>query len=208
LFVPKHFNDLQHYAAVALLAFPEAPGSVEESKRYHRICEAYLTTLPDAVATGKESPDLRQMVTIWPRKDIVKARSVSGSTFAAAVAECNRAVDNYDYATATAWLARVPKRAGLDRLSRGPFLIAYAPPSTIGDARAALLAFDLSYLDEANDSQRAFRIWKDEIEEDPKLWEGGWNVERWKAWTASQLDKYGTIITSAISLVPWSALRK
>lgn len=94
------------------------------------------------------------------------------------------------------------------RRPNGRYWLAYAPPSTIGKPTATLLAFDLSYLDEASESQRAFRIWKEEIEEDPKLWEGGWNIERWKAWTASQLDKYGTIITSAISLVPWTALHK
>lgn len=203
LFVPPHFEDFKRYGAVAMIAFPQVAGSAEELKRYRRICEAYLTTLPDAVVTGEDTPDSRQMVTIWPRRDITKPRSVDVATPGAAATECVRAVRNYDYAAAAAWLRDVPGRAGLNRVSPGPFLVAWAPPSAIAKPQSVVLLFDLSDFDLTSEIERAFRVWKEAIEEDPPLWEKGWNVEWWKARTAAKLDRYGKQIASALALVPW-----
>ena len=203
LFVPIGFNEFERFAAVAMIAFPQVPASAQETNRYQRICEAYLTILPDAIVMDRFDPDARQMVTIWPRKDIANPISVDVTMPTAAQAECNRAIRNYAYPVATAWLARVPKRAGLDRTRPGPFLVAWAPSSEIGNEKSALLIFDLSDFERTSAIQKAFRIWKAEIENDPKLWNKGWNITRWKAHTAAKLDRYGTQISSAIKMVPW-----
>lgn len=203
LFVPARFADFERYGAVAMIAFPQTPVSDLESNRYRRICEAYITILPDALVTAQQDRSLRQMITIWPRTDISKPLSVYVPTPAAAMAACGPAVDNYGYPSATAWLARVPQHARLKRMRRGPFLVAWAPTSAIGKPNSSLLIFDLSDFEDEAGIQRAFRIWKAEIENDPMLWGKGWSIARWKAHTAARLDNYGKQVTAAFSLVPW-----
>jgi hypothetical protein len=203
LFVPARFSDFEVYGAVAIIAFPQVPATIAESNRHRRICEAYLTTLPDAIITRKLAPDLRQMVTVWPRSDITEPVSAKVATPGATAAKCRRAVDNYDHVTAAVWLSLVPKRAGLERTGRGPFLVAWAPSSAIGNPRSAVLVFDLSDFEQISAIQKAFRIWKVEIENDPRLWHKGWNMTRWKAHTAARLDRYGKRISSALTMVPW-----
>lgn len=203
LFVPARFTDFKRYGAVAMLAFSQVPGNNAELNRYRRICEAYVTTLPDAIVTNEDAPDLRQMVTIWPRSDMTKLREVYLTAPVRVAEECIPAVRYYDYGTATAWLAHVPRRAGLNRTGRGPFLVAWAPPSAMGKAQSAVLVLDLSDFDRTDEIERAFRIWKEDIEEDPPLWDKGWNIEFWKARIAAKLDKYGKQITDAFVMVPW-----
>lgn len=203
LFVPTRFSDFEAYGAVAMIIFPQVPATSEQTNRHRRICHAYLTTLPDATMTREQVPELRQMVTLWPRRDIKKPLSLHTSTQAAVAAQCERAVKNYDFVTAAVWTALIPKQAGVNRTRRGPFLIAWAPASAIGRAKSDLLLFDLSDFEQTSAIQRAFRIWKAEIENDPTLWNRGWNMNRWKAHTAAKLDRYGKQISGAIKMVPW-----
>lgn len=204
LFTPAVIKipDLRKYASVGMIAFPRAPSSAEELIRYGIICQAYLSVLSDAIRMHQIDPKLRQMATLWPRRDITKPMSFT-ATGSRAARYCVRAVNEYSYGTAAAWMAGVPKRAGLKQGRRGPFIVAWAPPSGRTVPPSSVLVFDMTDFESRDAIQRAFGIWKSEIENDPALWRKGWSTERWKAHTAAKLDRYGKQIRDAMTLVPW-----
>jgi hypothetical protein len=194
----------QGYGAIAIVVFPRAPLDDADRDRAMRICRAYVGVLPDSAAVRAIDPNQPQMVTVWPRRDLSSYASVpSPSDEAALVALCGKAVQNYYYEAAQTWLSHVPSRAKIGSDRRGPFLIAWAPPSDLGDPRNPILVFDLSDFDEQDAIGDAFTLWKERIEADPSLWEGGWDLTRWRLFTRAGLDHYGPKIMAAIELVPF-----
>jgi hypothetical protein len=141
------------------------------------------------------------MVTIWPRKDLHAPLSVPAPTSAAqADAACAAAVDNYDYVAADGWIRSLPQDARFGALRRGPFLVAWAPPGRVGDPRAPLLRFDLSDFDQPPALDGAFRFWRERIEADPSLWQGGWSLTSWRLRLGAWADHVAPEILAGLKL--------
>lgn len=194
-----------NFGAIALLAIPASPGSDPEARsRLIRICQAYVTSLPDSVQTTRVDSDAPQMVTVWPRTDVATVLSVgSPSTSAAALAVCNPAVDRYSYPAAALWLSRLPASSRFPPGRRGPFLLAWAPRSSLGVRGAPILTMDLSNFSSSADIATAMQLWRDKVENRPDQWRSGWNLTQWQLYAAQQLDSYGAQILAAIKMIPW-----
>jgi hypothetical protein len=204
LFITADAKIPEGYGAIAIVVFPRAPLGEADRQRALLICRAYVSALPDSRAMYALDPSRRQMVTVWPRRDLLSYASVPAPTTEASLAKlCDTAVQNYYYEAAQTWLARVPTRAGIDVSKRGPFLIAWAPPNGFNDPRNPILIFDLSDFDQQDVISEAFSVWKDRIEADPQLWENGWDMTRWRLFTRASLDHYGPEILAALQLVPF-----
>jgi hypothetical protein len=204
LFISADGKIPEGYGAIAIVVFPRAPVDADDRERAQFVCRAYVGALPDSARVRALDPNRPQMVTVWPRRDLFTYASVVTPASEADLTKlCNDAVQNYYYEAAQTWLARVPTRAGLDASKRGPFLIAWAPPSGLDDPRNPILIFDLSDFDQEDVISEAFSMWKDEIEADPRLWENGWDLTRWRLYTRAGLDHYGPEILAAIQLVPF-----
>lgn len=203
LFVPPDYALPKGYGAVAVLVFIEPPQDELTRLRYIQVCESYMSVLPDADAVYRERPQLAQMVTLWPREDIAAPLSFKLKSFSQLGPACAAAVENYAYLAAGGWLAKLPRQARFGADRRGPFLIAWAPPSAVGRANVPILTFDLSDFEQSGTIRTAFRWWRQEIEENPSLWENGWDLTRWKLNTQAMADNYATRILAAVKLVPF-----
>jgi hypothetical protein len=204
LFTPPLYEIPKGYGAVAVLAFPHPPADDDERARYRAACAAYVTILPDSAAASAFAPDRPQMVTLWPRDDLQAAMSVQAPGSAADLSRlCAAAVEHYAYLAADGWLSQLPRTVAFDRASRGPFLVAWAPPTARGRPNVPILRYDLSDFATASEFGDSFTLWKNEIEDDPSLWASGWNLTRWKLKTRALSDHYADRIFAGLKLVPW-----
>ncbi len=203
LFTASDFRIPDGFGAVAVLIFPNE--AALDPARQQRVCRAFVAVLDDSTAVLAASPSREQMVTIWPVMQVTPALRLTEARrhdSTAVDAICPGAVAAYDYAQASDWSAKLPARARSGSRA-GPFLVAWAPPSQAGDPRAPILTYDLSGFSTDNQLLDAFRIWKQEIEDDPQLWSGGWNLTRWRLTTRAMADRYGSEIGAAMKLIPW-----
>jgi hypothetical protein len=204
LFTPPLYDVPKGYGAVAVLAFPHPPTDEDERARYRAACAAYVTVLPDSAVASAFAPDRPQMVTLWPRDDLQTAMSVQAPGSAAELSRlCAAAVEHYAYLAADGWLSQLPRTVAFDRAARGPFLVAWAPPTARGRPNVPILRYDLSDFAAPSEFVDGFSLWKNEIEDDPTLWASGWNLTRWRLKTRALSDHYADRIFAGLKLVPW-----
>ena len=203
LFAPADYALPKGYGAVAVVAFRSAPATTAERDRYITICEAYVTGLPDAVIATIAAPNRPQMVTLWPRDDLLAPQSVRAPPPGPALRDlCQASVDNYAYVAADNWLSELPTRVRFGGARRGPFLIAWAPPDARGRPNVPILTLDMSDFRRPELARKAFAAWKTEIEDDPDLWASGWSLTRWKLKVEAMATKHGGPIIAAFKLLP------
>jgi hypothetical protein len=204
LFTPPIYEIPKGYGAVAVLAFPHPPADDDERARYRAVCAAYVTVLQDSAVASAEAPDRPQMVTLWPRDDLQTAMSVRAPRSATDLSRiCDAAVEHYAYLAADGWLSQLPRTVAFERASRGPFLVAWAPPTARGRPNVPILRYDLSDFAAQSEFVDSFSLWKNEIEDDPSLWASGWDLTRWKLKTRALSDHYADRIFAGLKLVPW-----
>jgi hypothetical protein len=203
LFTPPLYNVPKGYGAVAVIAFAHPPADDVERKRYLAACAAFVTVLPDAQIAFEEAPSRPQMVTLWPREDLSKPLSVRAPPPGAALDRvCAEAVDNFAYVAADGWLSELPRNVAFERARRGPFLVAWAPPSARGQANVPILRYDLSDFADRAEFVDSLTLWKNEIEDDPDLWSRGWDLTRWRLRIRTFSDHYAEQIFAGLKLVP------
>ncbi|WP_139197065.1 hypothetical protein [Roseivivax marinus] len=96
---------------------------------------------------------------------------------------CSKAIDAYDWNTGSDEIASAARfftaRGKSDVAARvgtsdqdGPWLLAWAPGENRGstDDDVLVLAFDLSYVETQEESERAFQAWRVTIEQNSDLW--------------------------------------
>ncbi|HWJ06883.1 MAG TPA: hypothetical protein VNS57_13965 [Steroidobacteraceae bacterium] len=203
-FVPPDYHLPDGYDAVGVLAFrAPAAGDTERGRRI-LICKAYVTTLPDASTVFQQSPDTPQIVTLWPLNGIDKPWSVDAPPAGPMLdALCATSVDHYAHLAGDRWLARLPAEVRPAANRRGPFLIAWAPPSTQVDPNKPVLIVDLTDFQQEGTILEAFAIWKDRIEANPDLWSHGWDRTLLKLQLQAVSDHYGGLVLAAFKLLPF-----
>ncbi len=176
------------FAAYGILAFPSRP-TPNDRDRYKMFCEAYMAVFSLAWELG--IPDSQQMVTVWP----MAAESMADDLNKAPRRDtaCDAAVDNYGLAAADRAFNDATQ-AGASFNGRGPFLLAWSPPTQKGQASALVLGENLSNVTTPNEAKIRLLTWKSEILKNPELWRGGWNVELIRITIREFVDQFGQII--------------
>lgn len=82
------------------------------------------------------------------------------------------------------------------RTGRGPYLLAWAPPSDEGEPGVLVLSFDLSSANAPEHFADSFRRWRHEIEMSPELWQRGWGVAEMRDAIRAWVDHVGTEIAT------------
>lgn len=160
------------FAAYGVVAFPDLATPSDQS-RYVMICEAYMATLPNASEVHTSRMD--QMVTVWPVKTDTLGDKL---TLEPPSNPCEEAVNSYGELVGKRDIA-LAEQAGADLGDgRGPFLLAWSPGNSHGTRVASVLRADMSSVTTHDQAKRIFRRWVSDIEENPELWNRGWNIER------------------------------
>lgn len=199
MFTPPTLRPTEIRQAAGIILFTRAPVGPVETARYMRICQYFVSVIPDADQMMRINPGAIEMITIWPRSDLEVPRSASQTD----TAECAAAVAHYAYPLANTVIANLPPTMRPGPSSRGPLLVAWSPTASFGTPRAATLAFDLSNFGR-DDLGDAFAFWKSEIERDPSEW----NHTTWAQWRlrlAAFANRYGKEIIDAVKLLPLGA---
>lgn len=202
MFVGPNQYPPETFAAYGILAFPQraTPSSRE---RHLMICHAYTAALPHFTDL-KEVPLNHQMVTVWPIEDESHATIIDLDTKRADV--CEPAVDYYGLVAAKRALrsAKLAQNANAERivgdsidfndLTKGPYLLAWAPGESIKDPDALVLVVDLSLVSLPEHAEEVFSRWVRQIEQDPSLWQDGWDesalILKIRMWT----DEMGVLV--------------
>lgn len=201
----RSFGDIPgDFGAIAVILFPN--DAAQDAPRLRQVCTAFVAVLGDATAIAAVAPRRAQMVTVWPvTTDFPAARSdvAAGHGAAAVAALCPEAVARYDYVQAEQVRRLVTDAARPGAAARGPFLVAWAPGRRLGDPRAPILTYDLSRVEGQTRLTSAMKLWKEQIEERPEQWRGGWDATRFRLDVSSTVDAVGAQIGAAMKLVPW-----
>ena len=179
----------QDYAAYGVVIF-RAKASVrfkEDWNRHLAICEAYKNSLLQSAEL--QTATSKQMVTVWPISHDALADRLNHSKLASV---CDHAVENYGLSDAQANL-RAAQAAAFTPSGRGPFLVAWAPPSTRGHTDAVVLTADLSSIESYDAALIVMQDWVKDIEQNPELWksENGWSLAAIQEISRNWLDKHG-----------------
>lgn len=169
-------------------------------KRYLRICDAYLKTFDDSADISEADPNARQMVTVWPRRDIKAVRRFDAES-GDSDQECKSAVLHYAYAAAHVWKKKFELHGARVGVGRGPFLVAWAQTAAPAKGAVTVLTLDLSGSDNTEEIQTAFRLWARQIERDPQGWQNSWRKQDWRFYAASMLNTYGQRVIDALAIV-------
>lgn len=178
-------EDFRIYGVVAFTARATGQAGIA---RHIAICRAWAAVLPSAEIDGAELPPREwQMATVWPTLSNEVADKLNGD-----LSPCEEAVSNYGLVQALKAL-RSAEASGFEVDGRGPYLLAWSPPSSIGRPQAVVLVFDLSDVETHSEAADVFRQWRDDIEGDPALWNqgDGWNLERLRVALRRWADRYG-----------------
>lgn len=182
---PKRYPPTD-FAAYGILAFPSRPSPFTRN-RYLMFCHAYLAVLPHE--SELDVPRAEQMVTVWPlRSDeacdrLNRARDLPQDA-------CEMAVDDYGLVIAQQALKEA-KLSGRNVSGGGPFLLAWSPAANKGKPGAPVLVSDLSDITTYEQAHERLLAWSRDIESDPAVWTGGWNLERIRVHIRNWVDKYG-----------------
>lgn len=188
LFLGRNSFPPEAFAAYGILAF-DTLATASEEPRYRAICEAFFSALlnSDDIAADVSA----QMVTVWPIDDRHDPDLTAAlNTTREGTESCASAVTYYDVQVALDAISDA-RAAGISLTGRGPFLIAWAPAGMKGAPDAIVLAADLGNIQTAQEAKDELRIWRDNIERDPSLWETGFTVEKLRVKLRQIVNRYG-----------------
>lgn len=192
----------ERFAAYGILAF-QAEATSASRNRYLAICEGFVASLPNADTLGDRGIPLNlQMATVWPLKYSMFADELNAvAAQDPLVDRCGEIVDNIDIITsgmAIYHANNASETATLD--GDGPYLLAWSPSTAFGQAEVPVLKSDLSNVTTAEQATRRFVAWRMEIQQDPTLWNDGWNLERVRELIGLWADRYGRDV---LQLLGW-----
>ncbi len=188
LFTGRESFPPESFAAYGIVAFSTLATS-EDKAKYIAICEAFFSALLNA--DDVDAPKSAQMVTVWPVDDRRNPDLPDSlNTTRAEEDSCENAVEFYDIAIARGAIGEAMS-TGIDLTGRGPFLLAWAPAAMKGTPDAVVLAADLSDVKTVADAKDVLRIWRDDIERDPALWQEGFSAEKLRIKLRQIVNRYG-----------------
>lgn len=188
LFLGRDSFPPEAFAAYGILAFQTLSTS-EDRQAYMAICEAFFGALLNSDDVAADIS--RQMVTVWPIDDRKRPDLIDDlNTTRAQEGSCEDAVEFYDIQIARGAIGDA-RQAGVDLTGRGPFLLAWAPAAMKGHPDAVVLAADLSNVKTVADAKDVLRIWREDIEQDPELWEDGFSLEKMRVKLRQVVNRYG-----------------
>jgi hypothetical protein len=183
----------EQFAAYGIVAFP-ATANPATRGRYLMVCREYWAAL--SASSDLAVPLDQQMVTVWPVRSAQTAEYLSA---AGREESCEKAVADYHLGTAQTALRHAEIADGEPRNRRGPYLLAWAPPSEKGHEGALVLSIDLSSASAPEHFAESFQRWRQQIEQQPELWEQGWSVEVLRDAIRDWVDHVGTKIATLSS---------
>lgn len=180
----------EQFAAYGIVAFP-ARATQATRDRYLLVCREYWSAL--SAASELDVPLDQQMVTVWPVSTLETAEYLS---LPGAEENCEQAVDDYHLVTAQAALRHAEIADGERRNRRGPYLLAWAPPTEKGQPGVLVLSIDLSSASAPEHFADSFRRWREQIEMRPELWQRGWSVSEVRDAIRDWVDHVGAGIAT------------
>jgi lipid-binding SYLF domain-containing protein len=178
-FISQKYSAPDGFGAYGYVVFTKRP-SLSERKRYQSLCHSYIDNLePASEFSSKMSRSL--MMTFWP----MQQEKLSGSS------RCDLLIDGYGYALG----ARIASSVGKSGAA-GPLLVAW-PKAYGNNPSGTALVFDLSDFDDS-DLDRAMHIWKDQISENPALWNRGFDLIKCREAARNLIQRYGEQIVVLI----------
>jgi hypothetical protein len=174
------------------VAFKTRPTTTDKS-RYEMICDAYVSVLLHY--TSVKVPLEQQMVTVWPIETDALATRING---AAREKVCANAVPHYGLDIALEAIEAAKKSKALD--DEGPFLLAWSPGAAKGQPDALVLVSDMSDVINNEQAKQIFTRWALDIQENPELWNSGWDQERVNLVIRLWADKWGAKILQLINM--------
>ena len=191
------------FAAYGILAF-RSEATSQSQNRYLAICEGFLASLPAApVLENRGVPMAEQMATVWPLYDGRLADDLNGTnTGGAPLNRCREIVAGIDIITSGDAISQARRASDGESLQgAGPFLIAWSPSTTFGQANVPVLVKDLSSVTTIQQATNLFLAWADDIQRNPDLWRGGWDLELLRETLRDWADRFGHGILSVIGLI-------
>lgn len=185
---PKQFK------AYGIVAFNTLPTSADRP-RYDMICDAYVSGLLHY--TSVKAPLQDQMVTVWP---IEKPEWATRINEEAREKVCGDAVPHYGLDLAQDAIRTAKKNleaAKMDKSAldgQGPFLLAWSPGEAKDDPDALVLVSDMTDVINNEQAKQIFTQWATDIQQNPELWNKGWNQEKLKLVIRLWADKWGAKI--------------
>jgi len=171
-------------APYGILAFRTLSTDADR-QAYLALCEAFFGTVSEADDAAADIG--RHMVTVWPIDDRRRPDLIAGlNATRAQEGSCENTVEDYDIQIARGAIGDA-RQAGVDLSGRGPFLLAWAPAGMKGHPDAVVLAADLGNVKTVADAKDVLRVWRENIERDPDLWQDGFSVEA----VRQIADRYG-----------------
>ncbi|MEO1090752.1 MAG: tetratricopeptide repeat protein [Pseudomonadota bacterium] len=177
------------FSAYGIIAFPRGLSPMD-GERATLICEAYVHGLMTSkeVASRLNVPLDDQMATVWP---VTSNEMADRLNEAPRSVLCEDAITSYDTVAGNIAI-RDAEIAGLDASGRGPYLLAWSPSASKGDANATVLVADLSMLESFDAAAEAFQHWAADIEAEPNLWRKGWDLDRAISKVRNWFDHHGS----------------
>ena len=180
------------FRAYGIVAFANHPNGPER-ERAEAICDAYLNTLNHT----SDLPDVAkkdQMVTVWPLITDDVADTLNG---AAQGEGCQDAIGDYSLITAKRAI-KTARNAGLKVSGRGPFLLAWAPGDAYAGTGKPVLMADLSLVETFPEARSWFLKWQDDIEQNPEVWNDGFDLAAFRLMGRNWLDRTGKQILEVL----------
>lgn len=174
-------NDLGAYG---YLVFTSRP--VADTLRYLDVCTAFIANI-EPISEYLRFEDVAPeslMATYWLLEDSLASED--------RYEDCGVLIEEYDYARASLIASSVDKLG-----SKGPVLVAWERPFQPGMTGTEALVLDMSDFSNA-DMSRAFRIWKERIVRDPRVWKEGYQTAMIVEAFRNLIQRYGEEIISVI----------
>ncbi len=172
------------FKAYGIVAFSTRP-TIYDKSRYEMICSAYVSSIEHY--THINVPLEQQMVTLWPIETSVLADRINEESRENV---CADATKHYDLVIGQEAIALARRNKAVLN-GQGPFLLAWSPGVSKGEPEALVLAADMSDVVNNEQAKQIFTQWVTDIQENPELWNNGWNVEKIKLVVRLIVDKYG-----------------
>ena len=178
------------FAAYGIVAFTSA-ATESSHERYVAICEAYRASIRSSWELLREGVSTRsEMVTVWPVREGEHAYRLN-SDLSGHGERCDRVVRRIDMSASENAIRKAREQTGATLRGAGPYLLAWSPSRKLLEPRARVLALDLSDVRDTGQAERMFRLWKEEIMEDPDVWGRFWNSRRIRAKIMLFADRWG-----------------
>ena len=181
------------FAAYGVVVFKNSAGS-EHLDRFHMVCEAYLNSLSHISQTS--TPRAQQMVTIWP---MASETSAENANKAAKAETCDVAVPSYGLNYSLKVLQMLESGDSLhgsfDVSGDGPFLIARSPTKDVDGRETVALFYDLSSVLAYDRMLLYFSRWRDKIQENPELWQDGFEEDSLVIILRDYFDGMGSVFS-------------